>query len=98
MTINKNTNRVGCLQSYDTDGDGRSDEGEQMGEGWSDFFTLITSAKSTDSGSSHRGIGTYVQGRDTSAIGFRPFPYSTDMSVNPMTYDDIGPGAYGEDE
>lgn len=78
--------RSGCLQNYDNNG---NSDGEQMGEGWSDFFTLITSAKSTDDGARIRGVGTYATGRDTNSVGIRPFPYTTDMSINPMTYDDI---------
>ncbi|MFN7116561.1 MAG: T9SS-dependent M36 family metallopeptidase [Saprospiraceae bacterium] len=62
---------------------------EQMGEGWSDFFTLITSVKTGDTGALARGIGTYVENRDPRARGIRRYPYSTDMSINPQTYDDI---------
>jgi len=78
--------QAGCLQNYTV---GETEDGEQMGEGWSDFFTLITTVKPGDDGNKVRGVGTYVQGVDTNSVGIRPFPYSTDMSVNPMTYDDI---------
>lgn len=63
--------------------------GEQMGEGWSDFFSLITTVEPGDKGSDVRGIGTYAQGEPTSGGGIRRFPYSTDMTVNPQTFDDI---------
>jgi uncharacterized repeat protein (TIGR01451 family) len=59
---------------------------EQMGEGWSDFFTLITSVKSGDAGEKSRGIGTYVFGQSENGRGIRNYPYSTDMDVNPWTY------------
>ena len=64
--------------------------GEQMGEGWSDFFTLATAVKPGDTGEMRRGIGAFVNG-DASADGrgIRRFPYSTDMEVNPLTYNDI---------
>ena len=39
-------NNTGCLGN-----------GEQMGEGWSDFFSLITTVKEGDSGEMGRGIG-----------------------------------------
>eukprot|EP00918_Siedleckia_nematoides_P004365 GHVU01009697.1.p1 GENE.GHVU01009697.1~~GHVU01009697.1.p1 ORF type:complete len:271 (+),score=22.80 GHVU01009697.1:49-813(+) len=42
-----------------------------------------------DSGDDVRGIGTYAIGQPTSGNGIRTFPYSTDMVVNPHTYDDI---------
>jgi extracellular elastinolytic metalloproteinase len=63
--------------------------GEQMGEGWSDFFSLITTVEPGDKGSDVRGIGTYAQGEPISGGGIRRFPYSTDMTVNPQTFDDI---------
>jgi len=62
---------------------------EQMGEGWSDLFTLFYSVEPGDSGTDARGIGTYALGENTTGRGIRSFPYSTDMSVNPETYDDI---------
>lgn len=70
--------------------------GEQMGEGWSDFFSLITTVEPGDLGSDVRGIGNYVDGLNRESRGIRRFPYSTDMSVNPQTMDDIaGQGVHG---
>lgn len=62
---------------------------EQMGEGWSDFFTLVTTVKPGDVGETGRGIGTYVLGQETNGLGIRRQRYSTDMSVNTQTYNDI---------
>jgi extracellular elastinolytic metalloproteinase len=62
---------------------------EQMGEGWSDFFSLITSVQQNDRGTDPRGIGTFVLSQPKYGTGIRRYPYSTDMSVNPITYDDI---------
>ncbi len=62
---------------------------EQAGEGWSDWYGLVMTVEPNDNGVMPRGIGTYVQGQATSGGGIRPFRYSTDMSVNPATYDDI---------
>jgi hypothetical protein len=63
---------VGCLWNA-----------EQMGEGWSDFYALM----STWTGSaSDRGIGTYVLGQAISGPGIRPAKYSTDLGVNAYTY------------
>lgn len=61
---------------------------EQMGEGWSDFFTMVTTMVEADRGRA-RGVGTYAEKSAPDARGIRPFPYSTDMSVNPLTYGDI---------
>lgn len=62
---------------------------EQMGEGWSDFFTLTTSVRPGDKGTDPRGIGTFVLSQPNSGRGIRRYPYSTDLSINPLTYDDI---------
>lgn len=62
---------------------------EQMGEGWSDFMALVTTVKAGDTGPTKRGVGTYVLREDTDGGGIRRFPYSTDMTINPHTYDDI---------
>ena len=62
---------------------------EQMGEGWSDFFSLALTVEEGDQGSDARGIGNYVEGFDETGRGIRRFPYSTDMSINPQTFKDI---------
>lgn len=62
---------------------------EQMGEGWSDFFALVTTVKAGDKGENARGIGTFVNGESVNGRGVRRFPYSTDMNINPQTYDNI---------
>jgi uncharacterized repeat protein (TIGR01451 family) len=62
---------------------------EQMGEGWSDFFSLITSVEPGDQGSDVRGVGTFVLRQENDGVGIRRFPYSTDMSVNPLTYRNV---------
>ena len=59
---------------------------EQMGEGWSDFLSLIFTMQPGDTAGKARGVGTYLLGQETSGNGIRPFPYSTDFGVNPMTY------------
>lgn len=62
---------------------------EQMGEGWSDFFTLVTTAKSTDTKEKIRGIGTYADNQPITGRGIRSYPYTTDMNDNPETYESI---------
>ncbi len=63
--------------------------GEQMGEGWSDFFTLITTAKPGDNGNQPRGIGNYAVRSAPNGSGIRRLPYSTDPAINRQTFDDI---------
>lgn len=66
---------------------------EQMGEGWSDFFSLATSpingATTMPNGSERRGIGNFATNRGPTGGGIRRLPYSTDMAVNNHTYDRI---------
>lgn len=62
---------------------------EQMGEGWSDFYALMLTMKSGDMGSNSRGIGTWLLGQGSDGPGIRVYPYSTNFSINPHTYDDI---------
>jgi uncharacterized repeat protein (TIGR01451 family) len=68
---------------------GNAEESSGMGEGWSDFFALATTAQPGDTGNKRRGIGTYAIKESVNGRGIRTFPYTTDMSVNPHTYDDV---------
>lgn len=62
--------------------------GEQGGEGWSDWLALMLTIEPGDAGTDVRGIGTYAL-NDTTGVGIRRFPYSTDMAVNGQTYGDL---------
>lgn len=62
---------------------------EQMGEGWSDFMGLMLTQKSGDSSTQVRGVGTYANSQPISGNGIRNAPYTTDMNINPFTYDDV---------
>ncbi|MFT4533267.1 MAG: hypothetical protein ACJA1A_001787 [Saprospiraceae bacterium] len=62
---------------------------EQMGEGWSDYLGAVMTIEPGDAGPDARGIGTWLFGEGPEGAGIRPFPYSTDLLVNPMTYDNI---------
>jgi extracellular elastinolytic metalloproteinase len=60
-----------------------------MGEGWSDFGSLILTAKTGDKGTDRRGIGTFTQREATTGQGIRRYPYSTNMGLNPLTYGSV---------
>jgi len=68
-----------------------------MGEGWSDFFALCLNAQSGDDFNAVYAAGAYatLQLGGTFAnnyyFGIRRFPYSTDMTKNPLTYADLDP-------
>jgi hypothetical protein len=59
---------------------------EQMGEGWSDFFSLVFSHLPEHTSNTPRGIGNFVTGNPTDGPGIRPFPYTRNMTINPHTY------------
>ena len=63
---------------------------EQAGEGWSDYFGLMATTNwataTVNDGPIRRGIGTYALNQPTTGTGIRRFPYSTDMSIYPLTY------------
>jgi hypothetical protein len=62
-------------------------ESGSMGEGWSDWWALMLTQKPGDAANDLRYMGTHVQKqqRDTGP-GFRNWPYTFDMTANPLTY------------
>ncbi|MCY0977550.1 T9SS-dependent M36 family metallopeptidase [Chryseobacterium wangxinyae] len=64
----------------------KSQSKEQMGEGWSDFFSLMLTNSPNDNANVPRSVGTYASGQSTSGAGLRPVKYSPDFSVNNYTY------------
>ncbi|MGE3780881.1 MAG: M36 family metallopeptidase, partial [Pirellulaceae bacterium] len=56
-----------------------------MGEGWSDFFALWITQKPTDTAVQPQVNGTYVLNQPATGAGIRRFPYSFDMTINPLT-------------
>lgn len=62
---------------------------EQMGEGWSDFLSLVMTHAPAHKGEDKRGIGTYLRNESIDGAGIRPYPYSTNFTINPVTYDYI---------
>ena len=60
-----------------------------MGEGWSDFFSLIMTQQPGDTANDARPVGNYVLGQGQNGGGIRSFPYSFDMSINPLTFGDL---------
>ena len=62
---------------------------EQAGEGWSDYLGLIATMSADDLGSDGRGIGTYALGQSRNGSGIRQYRYSTDLEIDPRTYNSI---------
>jgi extracellular elastinolytic metalloproteinase len=62
---------------------------QQPGEGISDFFALVYTARPGDAPTDGRGIGTYATGQPPTGQGIRLQRYSTDSAVNTWTYESI---------
>ncbi|MEO5802954.1 MAG: M36 family metallopeptidase, partial [Verrucomicrobiota bacterium] len=67
-----------------------------MGEGWSDFYALCLLAEPGDDVNGNYAAGgyaTYQLGGMTQNyyFGIRRYPYSTDLTKNPLTFKDIDP-------
>ncbi len=62
---------------------------EQMGEGWSDFFALVTTLQPGQDGSTPRGLGNFASGAPTDGPGMRNYRYSTNLEANPVNYADV---------
>ena len=70
---------------------------EGMGEGWSDFFALCLLSNPTNDVNANYPLGGYVTYfplfgfTENYYYGIRRYPYTTDMTKNPLTFKDIDP-------
>lgn len=67
-----------------------------MGEGWSDFYALCLLAETSDAIDGNFAAGGYATFelaglQENYYYGIRRFPYSTNLSKNPLTFKDIDP-------
>lgn len=67
-----------------------------LGEGWSDFYALSLLSEENDDVHAQYPMGGYLTYRlagraDNYYYGIRRYPYTTDMSRNPLTFKDIDP-------
>ena len=65
-----------------------------MGEGWSDFYALAILSTEAEDPDACQAIGGYVTRlffglEENYYFGIRRYPYSTDLSKNPLTFKDI---------
>ena len=71
-----------------------------MGEGWSDFYGLCLLSELGDDLNANYAAGgyaTYLLGPTFTTnyyFGIRRYPYSTDLTKNPLTFKDIDPGQF----
>lgn len=62
---------------------------QRAGEGWSDLCALFFTATASDTATTPRGMATYSVFEPVTGAGIRPYPYTTDLGVNPLTYGDL---------
>jgi uncharacterized repeat protein (TIGR01451 family) len=67
-----------------------------LGEGWSDFYALALLSESSDDPRAAYPMGGYATDnffglKENYYFGIRRYPYSTDLSKNPLTFKDIDP-------
>ncbi|WP_216680325.1 M36 family metallopeptidase [Hymenobacter siberiensis] len=66
---------------------------EQGSEGWSDYLALMMTTDwataALADGPNARPVGTYASGQAATARGIRRYPYSTSLTVNPLTYANV---------
>ncbi len=80
------------------------DVGRSMGEGWSDFYALaLLNNTNADNPNSNYASGAYATYKlatvtflDNYVYGIRRFPYSTNNSVNPLTWGDLDQTTYDQ--
>ena len=71
-----------------------ANQSQGMGEGWSDWLAMAITADAGDQSDDAVPIATYVTFQSLSGPGIRTHPYSTDIVINPHTYEDIGDFAF----
>jgi cysteine-rich repeat protein len=71
---------VSCLDAPESQG---------MGEGWSDWWALVFTARAEDAPEDPRSLAPYLLGEPPSGPGIRNFPYSSDLGVSPLDYGDV---------
>jgi extracellular elastinolytic metalloproteinase len=72
-----------------TGGSDCDDNEENMIEGWADWFGTVLTIEPGDVGEDGRQIANYYFNKGPNGNGVRPYRYSTDMEVNPQTYQSI---------
>jgi len=71
-------------------------QGRGMGEGWSDFFALALLSSASDNVNSNYAYGAYSSFQldgllENYYFGIRRYPYTPDLTKNPLTFKDIDP-------
>lgn len=71
---------------------------EQLGEGWSDFFAAMFATTENIINENSKSIATFPFGQTIDEVGIRQYTYSTDMTVNPFTFDSVKDQAFEDSQ
>ncbi len=75
-------------------------QSQGMGEGWSDFYGLALLSEAGDNVNGNYAAGGYATYQLSATFtqnyyyGIRRYPYSTDLTKNPLTFKDIDPAQF----
>lgn len=78
-------------------------QGDGLNEGWADFIALSLVAFEDDGAEANYPIGSYISkniiepASDSFYFGARRFPYSANIEVSPLTFEDIDPDRFDVD-
>ncbi|MDB5336610.1 MAG: regulatory domain of in-like proprotein convertase, partial [Planctomycetaceae bacterium] len=64
-----------------------------MSEGWGDWWAIMLTQVPSDAKLDAYPIGNYVAGFAANGPGIRVYPYSFDMTIDPLTYNNFNGGA-----
>jgi len=72
-------------------------QGGGMGEGWGDWFGMMLTQEDIDTPDQGRPIGEWwgTPYFPAPSVGIRKYPYSFDMTINPLTYGNYNDADYG---
>ncbi len=57
-----------------------------LGEGWSDFWAVALLTLDSHSSDDVRPVSTFLLAQPLEGAGFRNFPYTSDLAINPLTF------------
>ncbi len=73
-------------------------QSKAMGEGWGDWWALMLTQVPTDAKLDAYPLGNYAAGFAPDGPGIRPYPYSFNKAIDPLTYANFNGGTVNNEE
>lgn len=73
-------------------------QSKAMGEGWGDWWALMLTQVPADAKLDAYPLGNYAAGFAPDGPGIRPYPYSFDKAIDPLTYANFNGGTVNNEE